>query len=240
MNAIDAADYGIVTIDRSLTLDGGGKGYITQPLSSDSILINNPSAVVIIRNLSMIGFSQGESGQIGIHGQAVRMLSVDNVSLKGFYNAIYIGYNDRGPTKVVVKDSYMRNCGSGILTVGNSAAELTQRMSLVADNVTIEGSVDGMSLAYTRAVVTRSNISDTTNAGIFAIASEVNVSDSTIAFCNRGLTVSTNAFFRLSGNNIHDNVLAFLFAGGSFFSYGNNSINGNGGTETPTATITLK
>ena len=240
VNVLDPAEYGPVKVDRSITIDGGNMGYIQPPLQTDGIFINNASAQVVVRNLSLLGFSSVDSAADGIRAQNARGLSVDHVQIKGFAHGVTVAFANRLPVRVLVADTIIRLCGAGILVLGDLRNELASWMTLVVDNVTIEGGVDGISLAATRATVTRSSISECTNAGIFGNQAEVNLSDLTVAFNNRALTTSGNSLFRVATSNIHDNGLAFLNAGGPILSFGNNQVAGNGGNETPTSTLTLK
>ena len=86
IDALDPGGFGVVTITKGITLDGGGgeAGQVASILaaSTPAIVVNSSSTCrVIIRNMDLQG---ANSGTIGINILAAASVSVENVSIMAF------------------------------------------------------------------------------------------------------------------------------------------------------------
>lgn len=238
VNVLDPGDYGPLTINRAITIDGGDMAYIgAVPIG---ITINNQSAIVAIRNLSLVTNSIGYTKAIWV--SAAQSLSAETVRIRRFTHGISVDDTGSAPPRVHVKSVTTHDTGYPIFTVGNVATDPNRRISLTVEGLTAYNATSGIAVSGTAANITRSFISTCVNNGVMgSSASEINLSDSTIVFANAGIQAGPGVKVRIAGNNIHNNTSALLTgAGGTIDSFGDNRIAGNGPGQSPHSTIPLQ
>jgi hypothetical protein len=92
VNCINAADYGMVMITRSVTIDcEDTQGTVTAIVSNNGIVINGAGAVVVLRGLSISGGVTNVSGILGIRFIQGASLTLDQVVVTNFGNAASVG-----------------------------------------------------------------------------------------------------------------------------------------------------
>src|SRR2546423_6885927 len=151
MDCLDEGGFGVVTITKSITLEGtfgGGFGSILSSGSPTAVLINltsgttnDPLQTVRLRNLAITG--TGASGTAGTRTgtNGIRILSAFNVYVE---NCVVTDFSNRGITDerttagggggLFITDTTVRNClQSGIVVIGTAATNAT------LDNVRSEG-----------------------------------------------------------------------------------------------------
>ncbi len=243
ISVLDPGGYGVVTITKSVTINGDGT--LASILSSGltGIIVNaGANDKVIIRNVSINGSG---TGLAGIRYLAGGQLTLENVTIYGIQGpngtgrAIDVQLSASG--KLLVKDSNITNCEAGIRLNTNSG---TVQANL--DNVRIENTDTHAVEAVTNAVVTikHSNLSNNFNAGVRTAAGSavINVEDTVLAFNNAGVNAAVaGSRIRISDTTIVNNVTGITFAAGAFVeSAGNNRIGGNGASTSPNATFVVE
>lgn len=245
IDALDPAGYGVVTITKSITLDGGqGQGFasiLSGP--SNAVIVNltggatDPLKTVRLRNLSLNG--TGASGAVGtrqgINGIRIILATgtvfVENVVCSDFTGR---GISDERTTggQLVVVDSIMRNNGgSGVVILPASNGTTTIHATL--DNVRMESNVlAGISASNAARVSMRNCVaSGNALAGYFSegplAASELNLESCLASNNGTGLSVNAGSTMRLSNVHATDNSTGVANAG-TIGSHGNNKIAGNG------------
>lgn len=238
VDVLDPGDYGPLTINRSITIDGGEMAYIGA--ASVAITVNSQSASVVIRNLSLVTNSIGYTKAIWV--SAAQSLSAESVRIRRYTHGISVDDAGSAPPRVYVKHVTTHDTGYPIFTVGNVATDPNRRISLTVEGLAAHNATSGISVTGTAANVTRSLISTCVNNGITgSSASEINLSDSTIAFAGTGVQAGPGVKVRIAGNNLHNNTTALLTgSGGIIDSFGNNRIAGNGPGQSPNSTIALQ
>ena len=127
ISVLDPGGFGGVTITKSITLDGDGTLASILVAGVNGITINNASAVVTIRNLSLIGSGntvQGLKGISLVNGLAV---VIDHVAISGFET----GVSTTVGNATVINSTITQNTGYGIHALGGS---ITVENSFLANN----------------------------------------------------------------------------------------------------------
>jgi len=126
IDALDPSGYGALTINKSITIDGGGGGVASILVNgTNAILVNAPNAVVTLRNLQLQGLAQsGNPGLNGIEVLAAKALHIERCVIQNFgQNGINIASSDG--SQVFILDTISRgNLGNGLNIAGITNAEL--------------------------------------------------------------------------------------------------------------------
>ena len=233
--ARDSADYGRVTITRSVTIEAAGV-YAGVPVSSqDGITINaGASDVVILRGLTIYG----AGGSTGIKFNSGSALHVENCVINGIDSGTAIDCSST--VNLFVKDTIIRANESGIVTHAGSMASL--------ERVRLEGNATGIDVDSGVASISNSVVSGNTNIGIFATftagnpaAGEINVESCLVANNNLGIVSREGATVRLSNSTVTDNSTGlFQGPGSKVLSRVNNTIEGNAAGNTAPGTYSAK
>jgi hypothetical protein len=223
ISVLDQGSYGAVTITKALTISGDGVLAGILSAGSNGIIVNaGANDVVVIRNLSIQGFSTGTNG---IRFLAGKQLIVENSTIASVTgHGIDVALSAAG--KLTVKDSAIRDCdGAGI----NIAASGIPTGSL--DNVNIQGCGTGLTVASGNVTISRSVLAQNTNEGLLASASGAVLNAEGCLLTNNATGVhasASGATIRLSNCGITGNVTGILIGGGATVaSFGNNKNQGN-------------
>lgn len=237
IDVLDPGGFGAVTITKSLKIDGGPFTGGILAAGVNGILVNAAATdVIMIRNISFNG-----NNTVGAFN-GIRVLSAKALHVDGceFYDWGGRGISIETPNSinVSVRRSVIRNNTShGILALPNGAGSVQLN---VEDTGIIGNGGNAIDLAGNGdAVVTRSNLSLNTGAGIIleAASSRAKLESTTIA---------SNGFGIFSGNGtaptcfisrciITRNNDGLHFGGGSIIGFNNNTIVDNGGSNTVTS-----
>ena len=233
IDVLGPGEYGPVSINKSITIDGGNAGYIDVPAFFQGVSVQaTSSSTVILRNLS-IKCVPGASGS-AIVWNSLGSLFVEGVSINNVFHGIAASPSSQDLAgRLFVRNVAIRNAANNGIWINASTVRA------VLDDVTIENVQDGILVSAGKADVTRAVISQATDAGVNLTANEINLADSSISF-SANAVVATAGTVRLAGNNIHDNVTGLNAIGGQIISFGTNRIAGNFGGETPTGAVALK
>jgi hypothetical protein len=241
MNAIDSAGFGIVTITKSITINGAGVHASTLASGGiNGIIVNAPStAVVILRNLSITS-PTGSLGSNGIRWIAGKTLIVENCDISNFSNRGISAEITTGGN-LIVTDTQIRSISTfGILALPSSGST---PIKVQLDNVRLYGNLNGLYLGNgSKGLIRNCDISGNSGTGIQVeqtgnFGTEATINDSTISMNGNGITAGIGATeVRISGCTIANNTgTGFNLAGGTVVSFGNNAIRNNAGSNTPSS-----
>jgi hypothetical protein len=237
------------TITQSVTIDCAGGIGSTFGL----ITINGGGIIVRLRNLSLNG--QG-SGNWGIDGKNMAALYIENCVITNYTpgsgnNSPFIGIKfepSMGSSQLFVSNTTIGNNGSMTLSnTGGSGIDIVPAAGAQA-NVSIslsqiEGNVfgiiaDGLAGGTIRGLVKDSVVSGNSQNGITVSsngANDVVMVDGTAVSenGNNGLVAGgSGAGMLVSNTDVFSNGGGlYTTGGGTLFSYGNNSVNGNNGND---------
>lgn len=248
INVLDSGGFGAVTITKSITIDGAGAHASILAANVNGIIVNGPSVVVTLRNLSINGANTTTGN--GIRIIQAGAVNIDNVVIANFAGT---GVNGRGinietgtsAVRVNVSNSSIYNTENH----GINSAPTAGSVILSVDNVNIaRGAQAGINLRdLTTASISRSALTNNRNSGgvrLELTGAVATISNSILA--NNAAGVSNAAAggaptVFLYGNTITRNTVAGLqISSGSMTSLGNNVIRGNVGNEAPTNTVPMQ
>jgi hypothetical protein len=214
IDALDPGGFGTLTINKSITLDGGG-GQVASVLVSGANGINvaaGATDIVIIRNVRFQGAlgngsNPGSAGINGISFTSGGKLILDHVDINGFNNNCIVMANTSA-AMLSVKDSTMENCAAGAILVMPSSTTASAYIT----NTVMAYSRFGLRVQDNgRATVSQSDASNNVNNGLIATSSsspsEIDITYSVVA--NNGangiITSGANALIRFANTAIFDN-----------------------------------
>jgi len=253
IDVLNPGDYGPLTINKSITIDGGNMGYILGP--SSGLAIHVAAAIdsrVVLRNLSLTQVLPTPG--LAVYWTSGQVLFLEHLSINGFSQGILTSIASPStdfpaPPRMFVNDVILRNCSVFAITANpvvlpNSNVQPTN-VQFTLDHVVIENAAFGVAMSSGKAQITHSILSGVSSVAVLADAianqsSEINVEDTSISYANIALRAVANSTIRIAGDNIHDNVTALTTSGGQIVSFGDNRILGNGGGEVPSSTSPLK
>jgi len=146
IDALDAGGFGTITINKSITIDGGTSGLASILASGVSGVIvnvpvsaNDPERRVTLRRLSING--TGSSGTIGLRTglKGISVLSVSKLFVENCYiqNFTQEGLNTGSMTEagayISIKDTNITNCANGV-----NFSTSTGFIQATLDNVRLE------------------------------------------------------------------------------------------------------
>ena len=231
ISVLDPGGFGVVTITKSITIDGGGiVGSILASGGVNGVIINaGVNDTVRLRNISINGAGSGLNGIRYLAGKTVH---IENVAIEGFTSNgidLNMGANNGNLT---VKDSFINNCGLAGVRMQTSTGVVTASL----DNVRLQSCQFGLDTLSGITTISNSVVSQNAGFGIVAeFTSTVNVEGTLIS--NNGTGVSAlngSALVRLSNSCVFNNTTGISFvAGTTVATFQNNRFAGN---TTPGAT----
>jgi len=214
IDVIEPGSYGMVTITKAITIDGGtGAGWagILAGNGSAGIIVNVTSgnhvdkAKVILRHLSINGAKQaGNGGDIGIHVIKVEELHIENVNIEDC-NSQGVNIDGADGIRVYLNHVSLSHNMTGVRM--NTASGFFATAYL--DDVSIQGS----------------------NNGVNAVANAIAIIRNSFFAENRGdvgaIKASSGCFIYLENNMFAGNLIAVSAAAGGTVNISNNSFYGN-------------
>jgi hypothetical protein len=231
VSVLNPGDYGPVTINNSITIEGNGVGEITFT-GSEGVYINGGSAMAVtLRGLHLNGLSspgnpQGASGVFlggGAPG-AVASLVVENCTIDGC-SQLGIGIANGGPTDVLIKDTTCVGGSNGFRSfpgTGPDQCELDH--DTFKDNTSAAVLNGNGVLNMSNCTVTQSDIGIEDAANAFVNAMSCRLTDNTT-----GIDAQPSGVIRITACDIFNNQTGILNGGGTVQSAGNNQKAGNVG-----------
>jgi hypothetical protein len=208
--ALDPGKYGPITITGPVTINGNGWAAITAPAAGTGITINAVSGNVILTGLEIDGAATAHNGIVFNSGSS---LTVIDCVMKDF-------------VATVTTD------GAGIrFNTGTSASGLIDRVVSINNLWGVE--IDGTNTI----AISNSTFSKNSQAGIVVNftggASTVSIDNVSSNGNAAGIAALGSAIVTLSRSSVMNNSAGGTengTSGNTFYSYNNNSINGNQGT----------
>lgn len=237
INVLDAGGFGMVTIGKSITIDGSGSFSSTLAgAGTHGILINITAAsdstkTVRLRGLSINGVGAALDGiRIMAAGQVfIEDMVIDGVSRHGINVAASGAY-------ISVKATTIRNAAKfGInLEPGGNAA--TAMLAIESSNVsTCEA---GLFASRGTSVTARDSAFLHNQTGVAAEGSDVALVNCIVAHGDRGLIARGNSAIRIARTTVTRNQTGLGNASsGKIISFKNNIVHGNGSDGAPTHTF---
>lgn len=253
ISAVDAGDYGPVTIDRAVTLDGEGTQAAISVATGAAITINAPNgAAVTLRHLTLSGTGGANGGQTGIAYNAGGPIAVEECRVANFAAD---GFDLAGPGPALVTAStFTSNAQMGVY-VGSGPMEQGPALTSLRD-VTISGSSIGLYTCSGTTDISHSLVTQNTTSGllhyygIFAdMGSTITVSNCVVSGNTIALRAAPGCLLRLSNDDIWNNGVGIDNTGnqnepgaGTYSTAGNNRKAGNttSGAPTPGRIITVQ
>ena len=239
ITALDSATYGIVTIDKALTIQAapGAIAMIEGGKTTDGVTINaDTSSLVVLKNLQVITVSPVATN--GIKIMSVGTLHIENCLVAGFKGAgvYWVNYNCPNAVchQLFINDSTIRENQFGI---GLTAANATVDHCRIENNST--GAMFGLN---TNVTVRDSVVSGNSDVGLEAFDfSSDKIENSMVTNNGIGMRVGGSAgapgLFFISNTMIVGNTTGLNNIGGQFISFENNRLAANGTNGAFTSTI---
>ena len=209
IDALDPGGFGVVTITKSITIDGGG-GQVASILGAGTngiVVSAGAGDIVILRNLRITGNGSGISG---IRVLSVGELHVENCVIERFTNNA-IEFNPSGGGEGYFANvTMMDNAGGGlVVTTGRVAAT----------NLHAEANGNGVMVNGTAIASVRDSFVAGSGAGFGAITAGgvINLENSVTTHNQFGIFVALGAVARISNTMIVSNTNEGLHNDGSSF-----------------------
>lgn len=113
ISVLDPGGFGAITINKSITIDGGGaEGGILGTATNGIVIDADADDVIILRNLQIEGVGTGLTGLIILNAGAVYL---ENCRIQGFANGIVETTAATTGTQIFLRDTFIHECtGNGI------------------------------------------------------------------------------------------------------------------------------
>lgn len=236
ISTLDPGGFGAVTVTKSITIQGTGTlGSILNSGVSGGVIVNGAGVIVVLRDLSIngAGTTLGTNGVRFVQGSKLIMERVNIQNQSGKCVSI------EAAGTINLTDVTMSNCANIGYAALPTVAPATIKTTL--NNVKSFQNGTGVYIANGGiANIYDSVISNNTNSGLVSEQNSgtttVNVKDTIISGNGTGILAGNGASTtRLTNVSVFNNTTGFNFVGGGqIFTYGNNHIGGNGGSQTPT------
>lgn len=242
INTLDPGGFGAVTITKSISIVSDGTGTAGVLVSGTNGIVINAGVndVIVLRGLDIEGIG---TGLAGIRMLAGRQLHVENCTINGFKAAasgfgIDINSTTNG-LELFVKDSFIRNNGTGTTGGGIFIRPTSGSVSASIDNVRLENNTFGLKTQDAATTVVRRSVAAGNALAGFSVTSVASLalltvvdSEAVLQAGGSGSGIEANgaqAAVRVGGTTIMGNNTGLLrVSGGQFFTWGDNYISGNG------------
>ena len=242
IDALDPAGFGQLTINKSITIDGGGQVASVMASSTTNGIVVSAGAtdIVTIRNVQFQGnlgngSSPGTAGLSGIAFGSGAMLNIDNCKIDGF-NGYGIEASTSANAILNVTNTIITNANNGIFLQPTGGT-----LNGSIDHTTIQkmGTYGIATFGSVYFTVTNSVIVNAALDGVFASCGGVLEVDSSSVSNNNTAFRTTGGVIRISRNTIYDNNTNFTINSGTIATGGNNFVAVNG-SQAPNGSITLQ
>jgi hypothetical protein len=241
VTALDAGDFGPVTVTKSITIDGAGLATNLATGTSEITVNAGAGDIVQLRNLSI----HGRNAATGITFNSGAHLEIDDVTLNGFTGScIAAVVGGSGTSDMVIKDTnidYCANTGVFVSGVGptltveivNSHVHYAQYgIYAYSGLITISGS-SFSSVGYGTGTGILENFHSPTLANQKIMVDNCQFSGYSTAI------YSGDGIIQLSRTTLANNTTALAVNAGSIVSNGNNAFFNNGSNGSFTSTVAL-
>ncbi len=224
ISVVAPGDFGALTINRPITIDGGGLASINFTGTYGIFILVGATDAVTIRGLTING---GNTGQDGIFFSTGAHLTVENCVLTGFLN-MGITVCTTSNQGLLVENTTIDGGALGIQTwqASGGTGSIDQ---VVLNNVRITNTTSAAifsrngRLQIAHSVLSHNAIALEADTGATINAASNYIAGNAIAF-----QIRTTSTLRLSNNDIFDNTVGIASAGGTIMTAGNNRRAGMG------------
>ena len=244
--AIDSAGFGPITITQPVTITSpnGVEAGIAIPSGGTGITINLSEFEGV--NLQGLTIDGGTVGTTGIQFNSGASLVVENCVIRNMSNDGINVYNSVGMVQLLISNSLVANNGFyGIFVFPKGTAGATATFNRVEVSSNTQGNIV-LEADKTSGIVSGTAV-DSISLGSDGAGYEVygpatlNVFRSVASYNGAGLDAELGGTIRLQQSMVTGSNFGWLAqTGGSVLSYGNNSIDGNVGNQSPPPTLSLK
>jgi hypothetical protein len=248
ITAMDAGDFGPVSISKSVTIDGNNLGSITDSNSSEIMIsITSSSANVIVQNLTINGLGSASYGidvtsgnlivdncrimnfvEDGIFFQGTGNLTVENSRIESFSGTHIVGIliDPSAALNVVMRNTVI---DASPVSANNAGFAVNQGGPVNASlqNVTIMGAGDEAVYAESGTIQITGSVLTQSWTGVYANnGATISVASSMITANTYGVCSNTGSKIRLDNNDIYDNTTAIGNCGGIVKTSTTNKVSG--------------
>jgi hypothetical protein len=243
---LNSAGYGVVTINKSITIVSEGALAGVLAVNGVGITINaGANDVITLRGFDIDG---GNSASIGIQFNSGQSLNIHKVAVRGFTNTGINFAPNAGTSALFISDTQVANNGSnGILISPSGSAAVKGALSRVMayGNGLASSGVGIFAYGGNSTGALNITITDTVASnnyyGIGIGMSSVMVRNSTVSNNAIGIRADRSAILQIGQSTITANGTGWQATnGGLLQSYGNNNVNGNTINGTLTSTLALQ
>ena len=218
INCLDSGGFGVVTINKQITIDCTGVIAGILSAGTNGVNINIAGGAVTLRGLTINGVG---TGLAGVKVTAASKVNLENVEIYNHSQQGVLDARTSGGTILVIQNSIIRNNNAaGIAGAATSAS------GMLIENVISKQNQYGIAVPNGQtAIIKGSSFTNNVTAGIEADATgQIHIVDSTMAFNGTGAMISGSA--TMANNSVVYNTTGFG-GGGTITSYGNNRVVGN-------------
>jgi len=222
VNAVDAGNYGIVTITKSITIDGGGTMASISAAGNTGIVVNAGATDVInLRNLSINGVGTGLDGVRFLTGGS---LNIEKLVISGFNgDGINVSLNTRG--NLNVDNVSINDCDGVGIRIAGSAPPL----SATLNKAQVQRCSVGVNAHSNSVVSIRDSDFSSNSIGLSVTGGNTQVNIDNVRFANNSTGIRTSAgVSRFMNSTFFSNGTGINQAGGSICSLGDSRFGGNG------------
>lgn len=244
ISVLDANGYGTVTINKSMTIDGFGKGAsILSSFSAGAITINIPGATgaerVVLRGLSIdgAGSTPGVDGIRVLSGVSVLLEDVAIQNLSG--DGIEVDPAAGAAAHVVVRNTSIHNAATAVRVDGTASPATVELEDVVLARGATGVLVQAGGTAHARGVRASDFSASAFAAETAGSAAELSLERCAATASGSGVLASgASALATLSECSIAFNGTGIATdSGGQVHSFGNNRVHGNAANDGPTAEV---
>jgi hypothetical protein len=235
IDVLDPAGYGAITVTKSVTIDGGGTFASILAAGTTAVTVNDPNAVVTLRNLSING---GTTGNIGVRIASAKSVTIEACQIFKFRGtngatagrAISDERTAAGSKLTVTNTTINDNSANAVVVLPVSG---TSGVTAVFDNTRIfDNGISGLFAGGgAKVTIKNSTITANGNTGIQSADAntKVNVVDTVLSHNGIGVFAGSGASVtRLTRCTVTDNGTGVQTQGGGVVeSFGDNNIRGN-------------
>ncbi|MBU8894291.1 right-handed parallel beta-helix repeat-containing protein [Corallococcus sp. H22C18031201] len=237
LDALDPGGFGTLTINKSITMDGGPNAGGILNTGTHGIIVNAPGAVVILRNLVIQGAGTGLDG---IRILAASQVYVEGCSLMGFTGSGIHVLTDAGAVQLFVRNTSINGASSKppAAPTDMTAGIHVESGSAIIDHAQVVSAITGLGVLGTAQVTAHDlTLAGNTGEGVHAVGSaKVTLERGVVAQNGTGIKADAPALVRISDVMVGHNPGKGL--DGNVASYGNNRVAAGNGTDgAPSSTL---
>jgi hypothetical protein len=221
VNAVDSGNYTSFTVSKSLTVKANGGVAAVTPFTAGVTVSAGANDVVILSGLEINAFSNG--GTIGIRIVSAREVHIIDCHIFGGSQAGIKDERTAAGSVLVVRDTTIHDGNVGVLLAGSN-------IRATLDNVHSNANSYGVAVAAGNSMnVNRSTFTGNRTAGVEADSGARLLVENSVVSNNLGAGVASATSVVLNNTSVLYNGGPGI--GGPSYSYGNNRIVANGGTD---------